>query len=324
MIKVSILVPESSVLQAVADPRYLFVSVNRFLVEAGRPAPFAVELVGQTASVQVNDGTFTIHPDRQLSDAGDTDLLIIPALSGELEKALAQNAALLPYIRRQYERGAEVASLCLGAFLLAATGLLDGKPCSTHWGFAHEFRRRFPAVTLLDGRIVTEEGRIYTSGGAHSYWNLLLHLVEKHVDRATAIRAAKYFAIDIDRSSQSAFAIFQGQKAHNDEAVLHAQSYIEQHVADRIAVEDLAGLVSLSRRTFERRFKEATHYSVLHYVSRVKVEVAKRELESSRKTVSEVMYDVGYCDNNSFRSTFKRITGLTPAAYRTKYNRGNR
>ncbi|PPK85055.1 AraC family transcriptional regulator with amidase-like domain [Neolewinella xylanilytica] len=324
MIRVTILVPEASVLQAVADPRYLFESVNRFLAEAGRPAPFAVELVGDAQAIQVNDGTFTIHPDRLLSEAGDTDLIIVPALSGDLGEAISRNAALRPYIRRQYERGAEVASLCLGAFLLASTGLLDGKSCSTHWGFAHEFRRRFPAVHLLDGGIVTEAEGIYTSGGGLSYWNMLLHLVEKHVDRATAIRAAKYFAVDIDRSTQSAFAIFQGQKEHNDVAVLRAQSYIEKHVAERIAVDALASLVSLSRRTFERRFKEATHYSVLHYVSRVKVEVAKRQFESSRKTVSEVMYDVGYSDNNSFRSIFKRMTGLTPAAYRSRYQRGGR
>jgi transcriptional regulator GlxA family with amidase domain len=222
---------------------------------------------------------------------------------------------------QQYHRGAEVASLCVGAFLLAATGLLDGKKCSTHWGFANEFMRLFPAVDLQDGSIITEEQRLYTSGGANSYWNLLLHLVEKYTDRATAILAARYFAIDIDRNSQAAFALFKGQKDHGDAQVLLAQEYIEQNVEEKISVDDLANLVALGRRSFERRFRQATHNSVLEYIQRVKVEAAKRHFESTRKNINEVMYVVGYTDNKAFRTTFKKVTGLSPIAYRSKYSK---
>jgi transcriptional regulator GlxA family with amidase domain len=318
---VSILVPESSVMQAIADPQYLFSAVNQFLAMAGKQPLFKVQLVGAKKEIKLNGGLFSVHTDLQLADVKKTDLVFIPALFGDMKTAIAMNKDLLPWIKEQYAHGAEVASLCVGAFLLASTGLLDGKKCSTHWGFQNEFREMFPEVEVVDGSIITEEHRIYSSGGANSYWNLLLHLVEKYTDRPTAILASKYFAIDIDRESQSAFAMFQGQKNHNDLAIKQSQDYIENHIQEKIAVDELAQIVSLGRRNFERRFKVATNNSVLEYINRVKIEFAKRSFETSRNNINEVMHDVGYTDTKAFRTTFKKITGLTPIEYRNKYNK---
>ena len=228
---------------------------------------------------------------------------------------------MIEWLKWQYKEGAEMASLCVGAFLLASTGLLNGKKCSTHWGYMNTFREMFPEVILQDGSIVTEQNRIYTSGGATSYWNLLLHLVEKYTDRQTAILVSKYFAIDIDRNSQSAFAMFTAQKNHNDEEVKKAQDYIEQNIEERLTIDDIAAFVTLGRRSLERRFKQATNNSVLEYIQRVKIEAAKKSFESSRKNINEVMYDVGYTDTKAFRTTFKKITGLTPIEYKNKYNK---
>jgi transcriptional regulator GlxA family with amidase domain len=318
---VSILVPESSVMQAIADPQYLFSAVNQFMTASGKKPLFDIHLVGLRKEVKLNNGMFSVHTDNLLNEVKKTDLVVIPALFGDMQQAVKRNTKLVPWIVDQYKKGAEVASLCVGAFLFASTGLLNGKKCSTHWGFANQFRAMFPDVELVDGRIVTEEKRIYSSGGANSYWNLLLHLVEKYTNRETAILAAKYFAIDIDRNSQSAFAMFQGQKAHTDELILEAQTFIEKHIEDRPTVEELAEKFSLGRRTFERRFKQATNNSVLEYIQRIKMEAAKRSFESSRKNINEVMYDVGYTDTKAFRTTFKKITGLTPIEYRNKYNK---
>lgn len=319
MKSISILVPESSVLQAICDPRYLFTAVNNFLMAAGRPELFDVKLVGATREVKLADGHFSVHTDLLLEEVEHTDLIFIPALFGDMGTALAKNKHLVTWIVEQYEQGAELASLCVGAFLLADTGLINGKKCSTHWLYSNEFRRMFPDVELVDGRIVTEEGRIYSSGGANSYWNLLLHLVEKYTDRATAILAAKFFAIDIGRNSQSAFAIFQGQKTHDDEEIRQVQQHIEDNFTEKFTIDELADRVALGRRSFERRFKAATNNTVLEYIQRVKIEVAKRSLESGRKNVNEVMFDVGYGDAKAFRDVFKRITGLTPVEYRGKY-----
>lgn len=321
MKKVSILVPESSVMQAVADPQYLFTTVNHFLIAAGKSALFDVELVGIKKEVKLNNGMFSVHIDRQLKEVQKTDLVFIPALSGDMSAAIAKNKEAVPWIIEQYNKGAEVASLCVGAFLLASTGLLNGKKCSTHWGFQNEFREMFPDVEVVEGSIVTEEKRIYSSGGANSYWNLLLYLVEKYTDRETAILASKYFAVDIDRESQAAFAMFKGQKGHTDKEILLCQEFIEKNMDEKISIDDLAKVSTTGRRTFERRFKKATGNSVLEYVHRVKIEAAKRQFESSRKNINEVMYDVGYTDTKSFRNMFKKFTGLTPIEYRNKYNK---
>ncbi len=318
---VSILVPESSVMQAIADPQYLFSAVNQFLAVSGKAPLFNVQLVGAKKEIKLNGGLYSVHTDLQLKDVKQTDLVVIPALFGDMPAAIAENSALLPWIKEQYANGAEVASLCVGAFLLASTGLLNGKKCSTHWGFQNEFRELFPEVEVIDGSVITEEHRIYSSGGANSYWNLLLHLVEKYTNRETAILASKYFAIDIDRDSQSAFAMFKGQKNHADDAIKKTQDYIEKNIQDKISVDELADLVALGRRSFERRFKLATNNSVLEYIQRIKIESAKRSFENSRKNINEVMYDVGYTDSKAFRTIFKKITGLTPIEYRNKYNK---
>ncbi|ALL07810.1 AraC family transcriptional regulator [Pedobacter sp. PACM 27299] len=318
---ISILVPETAVIESIADPSYLFRMVNEFLESSGKSALFKVQLVGLSKEVRLNNSLFSVHPDQVISEVKQTDLIFIPALSGSLNTALSLNKDFLPWIVAHYHKGAEVASLCIGAFLLASTGLLKGKQCSTHWLHANEFREMFPDVTLVDGSIITEEQRLYSSGGANSYWNLLLYLVEKYTDRNTAILASKFFAIDIDRESQSAFMMFQGQKDHEDLEIRKVQEFIESNYQEKITVDQLAEMSALGRRSFERRFSKATNNTVVTYIQRVKIEAAKRSFESSRKNVTEVMYDVGYTDTKAFRDVFKKITGLTPIEYRNKYNK---
>lgn len=321
MKNVAILVPEQSVMQAIADPQYLFTAVNQFLAVSGKKPLFHVQLVGAKKEVKLNDGMFSVHTDTQLKDVSKADLIFIPALFGDMKTAVEKNKNFVPWIVEQYRNGAEVASLCVGAFLLASTGLLNGKKCSTHWGFQNEFSEMFPEVEVVEGSIVTEEKRIYSSGGANSYWNLLLYLVEKYTDRETAILASKYFAIDIDRDSQAAFAMFKGQKEHKDIEIKKAQEYIEANFHDRIMIDELAVKFGIGRRSFERRFKKATNNTAIEYTQRIKVEAAKRSFETSRKNISEVMFDVGYTDTKAFRDVFKKITGLTPVEYRNKYNK---
>ncbi len=321
MKNVAILVPETAVIEAVADPRYMFTAINEFLKSAGNPPLFNVQLVGLTKEVKLADGLFSIHTDATLSNAQKPHLIIIPAVSGNLENAIKLNQDFLPWINQQYKNGSEVASLCLGAFILASTGLLNGKSCSTHWLFANEFRTMFPEVDLVDNKVITEQNGLYSSGGANSYWNLLLHLVEKYTNRELAILASKFFVLDIDRNSQSPFAIFKGQKVHHDTEIKQAQEHIEGNFQEKITVDELANKYNIGRRTFERRFKKATHNSVVEYMQRVKIEAAKKQLEVGRSTVNDVMYQVGYTDIKAFRDVFKKITGMSPIDYRTKYNK---
>ena len=318
---VSILVPKGAILGSVEGPRQVLTEVNKFLMSLGKPALFSVQLVGLTDEVPVCGGRYTVYTDAQPAGIAKTDLVVIPALDGDMGQILAENQPLVPWIKAQHEAGAEVASLCVGAFLLASTGLVNGRQCATHWMAANDFRRMFPEVNLIEDKIITDEQGIYSSGGAFSYLNLILYLIEKYAGRDVAVFMSKAFQIEIERRSQSPFMIFKGQKAHEDEVIRRAQEFIEDNFQEKIAVDQLASMLALGRRNLERRFKKATSNTVVEYIQRVKIEAAKQRLESSLENVNEVMYKVGYTDTKAFRTTFKRITGLSPVQYRNKYNR---
>ncbi|WP_205511635.1 GlxA family transcriptional regulator [Longitalea arenae] len=319
---VSILIPKGHTsLVNIEGTHQILSEVNHLRTSRGKAPMFDIQLVGLAAATTQRDGLFTIKPDCLLADISKTDLIIIPAIHGDFKKAVQDNQPFLPWIREQFEQGAEVASLCIGSFFLAATGLLKGKQCATHWRYANEFRAMYPDVQLVDDKIITDDDGIYTSGGAYAYLNLLVYMIEKYAGRDLAILISKAFMIDIDRTLQSPFIIFQGQKSHEDETVKKAQEYIEKNFEEKITVDHLADTFAVGRRSLERRFKKATCNTVTEYIQRVKIEAAKKDLETGRKNVHEVMYDVGYSDVKAFRSIFKKITGLSPVEYRNKYNK---
>jgi len=262
-----------------------------------------------------------VQPHVNIADIHKTNLIIIPSLNHNYESSVKRNQAMIEWIKAQYLKGAEVASICTGAFLLASSGLLDGRSCSTHWSAADDLKQKFPEVDIKMDKVITDEGGIYTNGGAYSFLNLLIYLIEKYYDRAAAIYCAKVFQIELDRKSQLSFMIFKGQKQHDDDLVRQAQEYIEHNANERISIEELSSRLAVGRRNFDRRFIKATGDTPLEYSQRVKIESAKRALENSHKTVNEVMYDVGYSDAKAFREVFRRITGLSPVEYRNKYSK---
>lgn len=318
---ISILVPQGHTSLPNIDGSHQILSeVNNIAAAMGKSHQFIIQLVGISKQISQREGLYTIHPDCLIGDISHTDLIIIPAMHGDMAQAIKSNTAFIPWIIQHHKLGAEVASMCIASFFLAATGLLTGKKCSTHWAAANQFRQLYPDVDLVDEKILTHEDGIYTSGGAYSFLNLLVYLIEKYAGRKMAITIAKTFMIDIDRGSQSPFMMFQGQKEHDDEEIKTVQEFIEANYQEKMTVDQLAGRCILGRRSFERRFRKATHNSVVEYMQRVKMEAAKRSFESSRKNITEVMFDVGYTDTKAFRDVFKKITGLTPVEYRNKYN----
>ncbi len=322
MKNISILVPRGTVtLTCIEGPFFMFNKVNDFLISRGKNPLFNVKLIGITKEPQVYQGLFTVLPDLDINDSHKHDLIIIPPVNGEWEKIIAMNNEFFPWITAQHQKGTEVASLCVGTFLLASTGLLNGKSCATHWVAANDFRKMFPDVNLVSEKIITDENGIYSSGGANSFWNLLLYIIEKYAGREIMLLCAKLYEIEIDRGSQASFSIFTGQKDHLDEPVKKAQEFIESHFQDKLTVEQLADMFALGRRSLERRFKKATNNTVVEYIQRVKIEAAKKSFETSRKNINEVMYDVGYTDTKAFRTTFKKISGLSPVEYRNRYNK---
>jgi transcriptional regulator GlxA family with amidase domain len=319
----SILIPEGDCsLVNIEGTHQIFSEINKFLIGQGKPALFNIQLVGLTRQPKLKKGFFSVHPDALIDEVEHTDLIIVPALQeADMQRALEMNKDFIPWLIKHYNRGTSLASLCLGSFLLASTGLLNGRKCSTHWIAANDFQAMFPEVIVVPDKIITDEQGIYSSGGAYSALNLLLHLIEKYAGREMAIVCAKIFQIEIDRSTQSAFMIFNPQKAHEDEPIKKAQEFIESNFQEKISVDQLASMFALGRRNLERRFKKATSNSVVEYMQRVKIEAAKKSLELSRENVNEVIYKVGYSDPKAFRTTFKKITGLSPLEYRSRYNK---
>lgn len=282
---------------------------------------YKIELAGIADEVNFYDGLFTVRPHVTISAIGKTDLIIIPSLNHNYDEAIKENKELISWIDQQYKNGAEIASICTGAYFLADAGILEGKSCSTHWAAADDFRTRFPKVKLQPYKLITEESGIYTNGGAYSFLNLILYLVEKYFDRETAIYCSKVFQIDMDRHSQAGFIIFKGQKQHGDVMVIEAQQYIENNFAQKVSFEQLSAKFALGRRNFDRRFIKATGNTPLEYMQRVRIETAKRAFETTQKNINEVMYEVGYSDMKAFREVFRKVTGMSPLEYRSKYNK---
>jgi transcriptional regulator GlxA family with amidase domain len=321
MKQVVIVVPEGDAnLSSITGSYQILTRANEHWRRMGNKPVMEVRIAGFVKELTLDAGYVSIRPINIL-EVEKTDLLIIPSVNYDYDNVIAKNAALIEWIREQYKTGTEVASICTGAFLLGATGLLEGKTCSTHWNTANDFRRLFPNVNLQTDKLIAVEQGLYTNGGAFSFLNLILFLVEKYFDRQTAIFCSKVFQIDIERNSQSPFFIFQAQKNHGDEMVGKAQAYIEENLTEKISFEELASKLAVSRRNFDRRFIQATGNTPVEYLQRVKVEVAKKTLEKGRKSIFEVMYEVGYQDDKAFREVFKKIEGVSPVDYRARYNK---
>lgn len=319
---ISILIPEGNAsIVNIQGCHQIFNEVNSVLSRAGKSPMFKVQLVGLNKEAKMYKGLFSIYPDVLINEVEHTDLIIIPAVHGEKQQMIEENKEFLPWMVDQYNNGAAIASLCIGVFLLASTGLLKGKKCATHWVEAENFRTMFPDVNLVPDKIITDEQGIYTSGGAYSWLNLVLYLIEKFAGRDMAIVCSKLFEIQFERDNQSAFMIFSPQKKHDDDMILKAQEYIEKNYEEKISVDELATMLGLSRRNLERRFRKVTYNSIVEYLQRVRIEAAKLTLEQNHDNVNEAMYKAGYNDIKAFRTTFKKITGLSPLEYKNKYSR---
>jgi transcriptional regulator GlxA family with amidase domain len=319
---ITILVPDGeNNLSSIVGAYKILTRANDLWKQTHGQGLYTIELAGISDEVEFYGGLFNVKPHTHILGITKTDLIIIPSLNHNYQKAMEGNTPLIDWIGRHYKDGAEIASICTGAYLLAATGLLDGKSCSTHWAVTDNFRLTFPKVDLQPDKLITDENGIYTNGGAYSFLNLMLYLVEKKFDRQIAIYCSKIFQIEMDRQYQSEFIIFKGQKQHEDDTVKEAQHYIENNLDKKISMEQLSAMFAVGRRNFDRRFIKATGNTPLEYLQRVKIESAKRSFETTRKTINEVMYEVGYSDVKAFREVFRKITGLSPLEYRNKYNK---
>ncbi|MBD3580897.1 GlxA family transcriptional regulator [Flavobacterium selenitireducens] len=315
--KLGILLTSEHRLLSVAAMLDVFQTVNRFYEEAGLEPFFDIRLL------QLGEGEsmYSGYAPASIRAGEHCDLILVPAFKPEaMPTLLSQNREWFPWLVRQYSKGAHIASFCTGAFLLAATGLLDGKPATTHINAEYAFASSFPNVQIQADAVVTEMDRIYTSGGATNSFHLMIYLIEKFCNRSVAVRTAKVFSVDIDRKQQTYFGTFLPIEDHGDDLVKQAQSKIKKSFREANTIEEIIVDVPASRRNLVRRFKQATGITPIEYLQKTRIEAAKQLLEQSRQSVQEVMLDSGYNDLKSFRILFKKNVGMTPTAYRDKFN----
>lgn len=322
MKKVTILALKNAMSASVMGPMDIFSQAGytyNYLVGVD-PAPFFdVKIASLDGKPVQFFNNVIIHPHCGIDDVHDTDLLIIPSFLDFGILAFCQDAGA--WVKEQYYKGATVGGICGGTFLLAETGLLNGKTATTHWGFVQEFRKRYPQITLLPEKLITDEGNLLCSGGCNSYVDLSVYLIERFCGRNVALQCSKTMLHDFARSSQAPYFVFKHNRDHNDTQILAAQDFIEKKYSNNFNTAQLARECGMSRRTFERRFKKATGHTPVYYLQRTRVEAAKQMLETDLQTFDEISYKVGYEDTSHFRRVFIRHTGLSPSEYKTKFQK---
>lgn len=307
--KIAVLEYENVIKSSVAGPYDMFSQLNglaKMLLPDSEIEEISVEIL--SSSGLKNDDKY--------------DLVIVPAMEfSTIFQVLEREQNMINWIKLQYEKGAEIASICLGAFLLAATGLLAKKRATTHWMGAEIFKKMYPETRLVDDKIITDYDRIYTSGGAYSFTTLIIYLIEKYFGHEVAIIVSKVFLIHIHDSVQTPFNILNLQKSHNNDTIESVQRYIESNFSKGIRIEELAKMANMTDRTFMRNFKKATGNSPYEYIQKVKIEKAKKLLELKDIGIEQVSFEVGYNDFAAFRKTFKKYAGLTPSKYKKTYGK---
>jgi len=231
----------------------------------------------------------------------------------------APSPRLTRWLVARHGEGTTLCSVCVGAFVLAETGLLAGRPATTHWALREVFAGRFPAVALDTDRILVDDGDIVTAGGVMAWVDLGLRLIERHLGPSTMLATARYFLVDPGGREQRFYSSFAPPLTHGDAAVLRVQHWLQSRCADKLTLPQMAAKAGLGGRTFLRRFSAATGLRPTEYVQHLRVGKARELLELTKLTIDEITWKVGYEDPGAFRKLFLRLIGLTPGEYRRRF-----
>lgn len=285
--------------------------------------PFQVEIVGSTAGRIALAGGIPVEASRGFADVAATDIVIVPSVVlGARGWQTGRYPGLVQWAARMHDQGALLCSACSGVFLLAETGLFDGRETTVHWGYAEAFARVFPDVPLRPERVLVVAGNreeLVSSGASMSWHDLVLYLIARHVGATAAQTVARIFALQWHHDGLAPYITFHGRRDHGDATVADAQDWLSTHFSIGGPVEQMVRRSGLAERTFKRRFTEATGFAPIDYVQRLRIEDAKRRLERTDAAADEIGWQVGYEDAAFFRRLFKRVTGLTPGAYRKRF-----
>jgi transcriptional regulator GlxA family with amidase domain len=322
---ISILATENSVASVITGLIDYMNIANLFwetsLEYSGKPL-FKTEIVGLDSSdIRCNSGII-IKPEKTIDEVKDPKLVMLPAFLFPFDVSEKSLKPAVKWIKQSYERGARIAATCTGSFLMAESGILNGRTATTNWYFANMFRRKYPDVELKIDKVINVDGRLISSGAATAFLNLCLYLIEEFGSKDLAQLCSKALLIDPNRKLQSPYIAHDFWKNHLDTQILKAQQWMEENFTGKIYIDDIADIAAISPRHFKRRFKKATNETPLAYIQHLRIEYAKELLEKSSETINEITYKIGYEDINSFRRLFKKNTGISPKDYRNNFAMG--
>lgn len=285
--------------------------------------PFHVRIASMSTRAFRCGNAIPVSPGVSIRDDPSADIIIIPQLWLEPDEHLGgRYLEVTAWLRERYARGASIYSVCSGALLLAETGLLDGREATSHWGYQHLFECRYPKIHFRPEPSIClsdAAGRIVTAGGSTSWHDLVLHIIARHVGRAEALRITQAFLLKPHEEGQLPYRPLVSRLPHPDAAVRQSELWLADHFRESRAVAGAVGQSRLSERTLKRRFKAATGLTLMDYLQNLRIEAAKRLLESSKRSADAISAEVGYEDASFFRRIFKRRTGLTPLRYRRMF-----
>ena len=316
---VQLLLPYDYKLFSVASVMDVFETVHSIYAHRKKEQPFRLTLVQSPAQVKKHGRTFHGHPVISTGSKLQADIILIPAFtSHDMIETVRRNQPFIPWLQKQFKSGAEIASVCTGAYLFAASGLLNGKLATTHADHCPDLIVAYPSIFIKPGRTITVDERCYTSGGSTSAFHLLVFLIQKYCGNEMAVRISKIFNIDLNRSQQSYFSTFRPDYSHSDDMVKKIQRAIDSNYLNISTIEEITKSLPASRRNIVRRFKLATGVPPIEYLQHTRIEKAKRQLELTDLNISEIVNETGYSDPKSFRKIFLKLTGMTPGEYRSK------
>lgn len=324
MIRIALLALKNCIYSSILGPLDVFTLADRENLEM-HSTPFCeVKIVTMDGNPVESFNQVSIRPHHSIERDEQYDLIFIPAMIGDVESdelfSVLETPKVVNWLLDQHRAGACLSSVCAGAFVLARTGLLNGREATTHWNMVDSFRKKYPHVRLKPEKMLIDEGDIVTAGGVTVYLDLALYLVGKLGSSELASVCSKILLIDPGRQLQTPYQISSFQKSHGDENILLVQKWLDDHFMESVNTLGLTQVSGLTERTFLRRFKKATGDSPVEYLQRLRIEAAKKKLESSRENVEEITWSVGYEDSSSFRKLFKKQTGLSPREYRNKFS----
>jgi transcriptional regulator GlxA family with amidase domain len=291
--------------------------------KTGPRAPFVTEIVGEVAGPLTVSNGIPVLVQRVVEEVASTDIVIVPSivLRGPWEKG--RYPRLVNWLHKMHARGAVICSACSGIFLIAETGLFDGKAATVHFGYARDLQEAHPSVIVHPERVLVISGNgdcLVSSGAAQSWHDLVLYLVARYTGATTAQELARRFALQWHQEGLTPFMVFEGKSDHGDAEIATAQKWLSEHFGVAGPVEAVIKRSKLAERTFKRRFVAATSMTPIAYVQRLRIEDAKRRLERTDASVEEISWRVGYEDAAFFRRLFRRTTGISPGAYRKRFS----